>query len=135
MGVLDTPEADYDLLMTESAKPHQKEFKDDHFCYLRDTKEDLNIAELRGYVPVTKKVSGTAGGTSAKTLVKVGDLVLGRLPGDIHKKRQAALTEKTFRMRTNVRDKHRDDMRKIQRQTGDAVELSTGDIQTEVGRR
>ncbi len=134
-NALDTPEADYDTLMRASAEPAKKEFKDDHLCYLKDEKENLNVSELRGYIPVTKKVSGTVGGTSAKTLVKVGDLVLSRLPGEVHRARQKALTEKTYRMRTNVRDKHRDDRRKVQRQTGDKTELSTGDIQTEVGRR
>jgi hypothetical protein len=135
MAGIETPEADYDLLMRKSAEPHQKKDKDGHYCYLEDKPENLNIQELRGYEPVTTSVADKAGGQSAKKLVKVGDLVLGRLPKEVHEKRQAALAAKTHRMRTNVRDQHRDDMRKAARQAGEKRDLSTGDIQTEVGRR
>lgn len=130
---LDTPEADYDELMRKSAQPHEK--KDSHLCYLHDKEQNLQLMEMRGYEPVTTSVADKVGGVAAKKLVKVGDLVLSRLPMEIHNKRQAALAQKTHRMRTDVRDAHREEMRKVAAQTKSTVELSTGDIQTEVGRR
>lgn len=130
MGVLDAPEADYEALLRHKADKH----KDPKYKlgWLYNKPQDLEISELKGYVPVTESAADTKGGVAAKKLVKVGDLVLGKVPIEQHHARQKALTQRTHLQRSNVRNAHRDEMRKVQRSVGSETELSAGDIQSEV---
>lgn len=132
MGILDNPEMDYDDIMKEKAKQHES--KDFHLCFLRDKPTNLELQEIRGYVPVTESSSDKAGGVAARRLVKVGDTVLARLPNVVYKARQNALKEKNRRQMASVRESARLAINKAAGKHADG-DMSTGDVRTEVTKR
>lgn len=132
MGSLDNPEMDYDDIMKEKAKKHAS--PDHHLCFLRDKPTNLELQEIRGYVPVTESTSDEKGGVSAKKLVKVGDTVLAKLPNTIHKARQNALAKKNRKQVRTVQESARLAINKAAGKHADG-DMSTGDIRTEVSKR
>lgn len=130
---IEDPDADYDDLMTALARPHQS--PDYHLCWLDNKELNLEQMEMRGYTPVNGAVADAKGGQSAKQLVKLGSMVLARLPRDVHEARLKKLADRKRRMQQTLKQRHVDEMGKAAASARVEEELSTGDIQEEVTRR
>ena len=129
MSNLDNPEMDYDdILAAKAAKHADPKY---HLAYIRDKPNNLEIQEMRGYEPVTESKSDGKGGMTARKLVKVGDLVLAKLPIEVYNARKKGLAAKGTRKMRGLAQSARRSINQAAGRHGEG-DMATGEIRSEV---